>query len=138
MKQRILAVGHPHVSATHATTFEVTTDDYLTPSGDCILAVEADRAPADFDPAFVQACRDAAASIRATVMVGDRRVTVEGRGHPDLSFASERGAVVRTSDHVDDRTVLVEANTAAADLPRPLVSALADGASLELVLAVDR
>jgi len=44
----VCARGHEHVSATHASTFEVTTDDWLTPAGDCILAVEADRAPRDF------------------------------------------------------------------------------------------
>ena len=67
MEEVIHARGHEHVAAEHASTFEVTTDDYLTPAGDCILAIEADRAPADFDPAFVEACRDAAATITMTI-----------------------------------------------------------------------
>ena len=131
------AVGHEHVAATHASTFEVTTDDFLTPAGDCSLGVRADRAPAAFDPAFVERCRDAVATIEATVRAGDHAVTVTGRGDPSLTFESDRALVGRTSGYVDDRTVMVGADAAAADLPRALVAALADGAALELVLAVD-
>ena len=132
-----MARGHEHVTAAHASTFEVTTDDFLTPAGDCILGVEADRAPADFDPAFVRACRSPAATITAVLDVDGRTTVVSGRGHPDLTFESERSAVGRTSAFVDDRTVLVGADAAAGDLDRGLVSALADGASLVLTLRVD-
>ena len=143
MRETVRAHGHEHVTAEHASTFEVTTDDWLTPAGDCILGVEADRAPADFDPAFVAACRDADATVTATVTVEDGSEgetwtwTVRGRGHPDLTFESDRSAVCRTSDHVDDRTVLVGTDAAAADLPRELASALGHGASLTLTLTVD-
>jgi hypothetical protein len=138
------AHGHEHATAEHASTFEVTTDDWLTPAGDCILAVGADRAPADFDEAFVARCRNADARIEAVIAVdpaGDwddpaHTTTVRGRGHPDLRFDDERGAVGRTSDHVDDRTVMVDADAAAADLDRDLVAALAEGAELRLTLRV--
>lgn len=134
MEERVLAIGHEHVTATHGSTFEVTTDDYLTPAGDCILAVDADRAPADFDPAFTAACRDGATAIDLTFRVGECEATVSGRGHPDLSFESERSLVGRTSEYVDGRTVVIGADVAAADFPRELVAALADGAPLELVI----
>jgi len=65
MDEVIHARGHENVSAEHASTFEVTTDDFLTAAGDCILAIDADRAPADFDPDFVAACRDADATRRS-------------------------------------------------------------------------
>jgi hypothetical protein len=139
------ARGHANVRGTHESTFEVTTDDWLTPAGDCILGVEADRAPADFDPAFVEACRDAAATITATLRVfpGDADeptavTAVRGRGHPDLTFESDRGAVCRTADYVDDRTVMVDADRAAADLDRELVAALSrPGTDLLVELRVD-
>jgi hypothetical protein len=135
--ETIRARGHEHVTAAHGSTFEVTSDDYLTPAGDCIVAIEADRAPADFDEAFVRACRDTDATIEATLRVGDSSVTVAGRGHEELTFASERSCVCRTSDYVDDRTVMVGANAAAGDLPRTLVERLAAEARLELTLRVD-
>jgi hypothetical protein len=134
--QTVSARGHEHVKATHGSTFEVTTDDYLTPAGDCILAVGADRAPADFDDAFVAACRNADATVTATIEAGGRRERVVGHGHPDLSFDSDRSAVCRTSDYVDDRTVMVGAERAAAGLNRELVTALADGAACTFTLAV--
>ena len=137
MEERVLAVGHEHVTAAHASTFEVTTDGYLTPAGDCILGIEADRGPAEFDPAFVRACRDADATIEARLSVGRESATVTGRGHPELTFESERSLVVRTSAYVDDRTVVVAADAAAGDLPRGLVDRLVDGDALELVLRVD-
>ena len=137
MQEVIHARGHEHVSAEHASTFEVTTDDWLTPAGDCILAVEADRAPAAFDPAFVAACQDADATITATIEVADRSQTITGRGHPDLTFENDRSMVGRTSDYVDDRTIAVGCDAAAADVDRTLIEALADGADLECVLAVE-
>ena len=137
MEETVRCRGHEHVGAEHASTFEVTTDDWLTPSGDCILAIEADRAPADFDEAFVEACRDADATITATLAADRHRTVVEGRGDPRLTFASDRSAVGRTSDYVDDRTVLVDAAFAAEGFDRDLVAALADGAEATFTLRVE-
>ncbi|AEM57930.1 conserved hypothetical protein [Haloarcula hispanica ATCC 33960] len=131
------AQGHENVSGEHASTLEVTSDDFLTPAGDCILAIEADRVPADFDSEFVTACQDADATITATIEAGEQTVTVTGTGHPDLSFENDRSHVLRTSDYVDDRTVMVNADTAAGDVDRDLVEALADGHDATLTLSVE-
>ena len=137
LREVVHAQGHENVSATHASTLEVTSDDFLTPAGDCILAVEADRVPAEFSEEFVAACRDAAATVTATIEAGGHSERVVGRGDPRLTFESERSYVVRTSDYVDDRTVVVGADAAAADLDRDLVAALADGAEATLTLGVE-
>lgn len=136
MEEVVSAHGHEHVSAEHASTFEVTTDDFLTPAGDCILGMEADRAPADFDPAFVAACQDHDATITITFEADGHEEVVEGRGHPDLMFENDRGMVGRTSDYVDDRTVVVGADKAAGDFDRDLVDALSGGAELVVTLRV--
>ncbi|MEE6211345.1 DUF371 domain-containing protein [Salarchaeum sp. III] len=137
MEEVVHAHGHENVSAEHASTFEVTTDDYLTPAGDCILAIDADRAPSDFSREFVDACRDESAAITAVLETPDERVTITGRGHPDLAFENQRGHVGRTSTYVDDRTVMVDADAAATDLPRDFVTSLADGAPLTMTLRVE-
>ena len=137
MEETVRCRGHEHVTAEHASTFEVTTDDWLTPAGDCILGIEADRAPADFDPAFVEVCRDSDATITATLEAEGHRAVVTGRGDPELTFESERSCVGRTSTYVDDRTIMLEADFAAGDLDRDLVSALADGAELTVTLRVE-
>ncbi|PSP83711.1 DUF371 domain-containing protein [Halobacteriales archaeon QS_6_64_34] len=133
----IEAAGHENVTAEHASTLEVTSDDFLTPAGDCVLGVEADTVPADLDDDFVAACQSADATITATLDVDGSRAVIEGTGHPDLSFENDRSHVLRTSDYVDDRTVMVGADAAAGDIDRDLVAALADGADLTLTLTVD-
>lgn len=135
--ETVRARGHEHVSAEHASTWELTSDDWLTPAGDCILGIEADTTPADFDSAFVDACQSHDATIEATLRVGDHEQTIVGSGHPDLSFADDRSLVARTSDYVDDRTVMVDADTAAEGFARELVDALADGGSVECVFSVE-
>ncbi|RRJ28929.1 DUF371 domain-containing protein [Halocatena pleomorpha] len=135
--ERVRAQGHEHVTAEHASTLEVTSDDWLTPAGDCIVAVEADRVPADFSAAFVTACRKPTATITATFAAGEYEQTVTGHGHPDLTFESDRSMVLRTSEYVDDRTVMVGADTAAAEMDRELVDALASGAQLRVTFVVE-
>ncbi|ELZ48510.1 hypothetical protein C463_00555 [Halorubrum californiense DSM 19288] len=138
----VRAVGHENITAEHASTVELTTDDWLTPAGDCIVGVEADRTPRDFSPEFREACRDADATVEATFLVdaGDEAFeqTITGRGDPDLTLLDDRSMVGRTSDYTDDeRTMFVDGDGAAADLDRDLVDALADGADLTLRLAVE-
>ncbi|MFB6307824.1 MAG: DUF371 domain-containing protein [Haloarculaceae archaeon] len=137
MDEVVRARGHGNVTAEHASTLEVTSDDWLTPAGDCILAVEADRTPGDFDAAFVEACQSAEATITATIEAGDHTAVVTGRGDPDLTFTSQRSLVCRTSDYVDDRTVMVGADAAAGDLDRELVAAAAESADVTVTLTVE-
>jgi hypothetical protein len=137
MEEVVHAHGHEHVSAEHASTLELTTDDYLTPAGDCILGIEADRAPADFDDDFVAACQDEDATITLVLDADGQRDEVTGTGHPDLEFTNDRSMVARTSDYVDDRTIFVNADSAAANLDRDLVAGLAHGADLTATLRVE-
>ena len=134
--ETITAHGHEHVQATHESTLEFTSDDWLTPAGDCILGIEADQAPADFDPAFVSAAQAADAEITITIDAAGHSQTITGRGHPELTFDDDRGMVARTSTYTDDRTVMVDADAAAADIDRELVAALADGATATVELRV--
>ncbi|ELY97570.1 hypothetical protein C482_13144 [Natrialba chahannaoensis JCM 10990] len=137
MEEHIHAQGHEHVRAEHTSTFEVTTDDYLTPAGDCILAINADRAPADFDPDFITACQDADATITVTIEADGHTETVTGRGDPALEYTNERSAVGRTSDYVDDRTIMVGAEFAADGFDRDLIEALAAGADVTVTFRVE-
>lgn len=138
VREVIRAVGHEHVAATHTSTLELTTDDWLTPAGDCIVGIEASCAPTSFAPEFASACRSRDAEIVLTLEVGSHTERIRGQGHPELTFESERSLVVRTSEYVDDRTILVGANKAAADLDRELVAALEGGAPLVATIAVER
>ena len=137
LTQTITAQGHENVTGEHASTLEVTSDDFLTPAGDCILGIEADTVPAEFDPDFVAACQDDGARITVELDAGGYTERLVAQGHPDLTFENERSAVVRTSDYVDDRTIAVDSDTAAGDVDRNLVDALAAGAPLDVTLTVE-
>jgi len=136
MTEVVRACGHENVTARHASTLELTADEYLTPAGDCILGIRADRVPAEFDDAFVAACQKPDATIVVRLQAGGYTDSISGRGHPELTFASERSLVCRTSTYVDDRTVAVGMDAAADDINRNLVKALADGADLTATLTV--
>lgn len=136
--ETITAVGHEHVSAEHPSTLELTSDDFLTPAGDCILGIEADLVPSEFGDAFVDACQSDDARISVELEAAGHVDRVEARGDSDLSFESDRSAVIRTSDYTDDdRTIAVEASAAAAGIDRELVDELADGAELTVTLTVE-
>lgn len=137
LTQTITAHGHENVTGEHASTLEVTSDDFLTPAGDCILGIEADTVPAEFDPEFVAACQDGDVRITVELDAGGYTERFVAQGHPDLTFESDRSAVVRTSDYVDDRTIAVRSETAAGDVDRNLVDALASGAPLDVTLTVE-
>lgn len=137
LTETITARGHENVSGKHTSTLEVTSDDFLTPAGDCILGIEADTVPAEFDPDFVAACRDETAEITVELAAGGYTEQFVARGHPDLTFENDRSAVVRTSSYVDDRTVAVGSEVAAGDVDRDLIDALAAGATLETTLTVE-
>ena len=134
--ETIVAHGHEHVQATHESTLEFTSDDWLTPAGDCILGIEADQVPADFDPAIVAAAQQPDAEITIKIDAANHSQTITGRGDPALTFDDDRGMVVRTSTYTDDRTVMVDADAAAADIDRELVAELADGATATVEFCV--
>lgn len=132
------ATGHEHVRGTHESTLELTTDDYLTPAGDCIVGINASKAPASFAPELRRLCAQADATIRCTLTVGTETVHVTGEGDPRLTLASDRSLVIRTSQYVDDRTLMINADHAACDLPRSMINQLADGASMTVTVTVQR
>jgi hypothetical protein len=58
--EKINAVGHPNVLATHEKTIEITKEDFLTPTGDCIIGINADKYTGSFRisrPEFVDRLR---------------------------------------------------------------------------------
>ncbi len=131
----VSARGHPNVRATHRSTFEVTREDNLSPRGDCIVGVSADKSPSMLSDGFRSiAGRDD--SIIVAVLCGPGGCdAVVGRGSRRLSFTSSVRMVFRRSMYVDGSTVMVGADKAAVDLDRRLIRSLRSGeARLQLVL----
>lgn len=120
----LTARGHPNISARHRSTFEVTRDSYVTPRGDCIIAVSASKAPADLNPEFKRLLRIEGVRVVFTLKAGGFTWTVRGYGSKRLTLTDERSMVFRRSLYVCPRTVMVGADKAAGDLPREVVEVL--------------
>ncbi|RLE99074.1 MAG: DUF371 domain-containing protein [Thermoprotei archaeon] len=130
----VRARGHPLIRAAHRSTFEVTREPSLTPRGDCIIGIAADKAPAQFSQRFKELASSEGALILIVLRAGGVTEVVRARGDSRLRLSSLTSMVVRRSRYVDDRTVAVESDKAAAHLDRRLVELLRRGAELEVLL----
>ncbi len=122
--QRVAFRGHPLVRATHPTTIEITTEDYLTESGDCIIGIMADHGCLGLDEALKSALRNGGAKVGFTIRVGSQTFSFAARGDPGLTLTDPHDAVIRRSGFLSPRTLAVGAGAAAKDIPRTLVTAL--------------
>ena len=118
------ARGHPKILAGHATTLMVTKEEHLTERGDCVVAVCAEASLAGLLDELKAAARSREAMISLTLEVCGESFTVTGRGTPALTYTSELDMVTRRSRYVCGRTLMVEADSAAVDLPRSIVRLL--------------
>lgn len=119
-------VGHPNVRATHENTIEVTTEDYLTPRGDCIIGVRADKGAAGLSEEIKRHIR-LGGRLRLEIIVGELSFTFDAWGSPDLELSDARSAVIRRSSFASPRTIAVRSTAVARDIPRGIVSELRRG-----------
>lgn len=132
----IIARGHPNVRARHRTTLEITRDDYLTPRGDCIVGIMADKATMQLNPEVKGALKTPGSRVQVVLETPGARDRVEAWGDPRLSLSDARRLIVRRSSYVEPATLAIRADKAAAHLDRSLVSELREGARLVVVIRV--
>jgi hypothetical protein len=118
--------GHEMIKATHKTTIEVTRDDFLTPRGDCIIGVEANKALSDLSKKLKSLISSNFIPIIITFEVNGDSFKVRARGNSKLSLLDKSDIVIRKSTYICDRTLAVMADAAAIDLPRSIVENLRD------------
>ena len=114
------AQGHPDILSTHRTTLMTTKDEHLTKRGDCIVAVNAEKALLDLDDDIKEAARSGETVISLKLEAGGEEFTVSGRGHLGLTYTDPSDIVIRKSSYVCGRTLMVEADKAACDIPEDL------------------
>ena len=113
--ETINAYGHRNIRSTHRTTFEITRESHLTRTGDCIIAVGADKAAVDLKSPFKKAVRANAALLTVIINVGELREIIQACGHTNLRLTHSKDIVIRKSSYVCPRTLGVRANKAAKD-----------------------
>jgi len=120
----ITAYGHELIQATHETTFEITKEKSLTPRGDCIIAVRADKSVANLSREFKELAKKRDAEITIMIISDDEREIIKAQGDPRLTLSHPKDIVIRKSTYVCSRTLAVKADKAARDLSRKLIEKL--------------
>jgi uncharacterized protein len=137
MKSELIrARGHHNVLSMHRNTFEFTKEEHLTPRGDCIVAVAADKTMADLSEEFKAALRKEGATLKITIECGGRSETIIAYGSPNLILTHPTDFVVRKTDYICPRTLAVRAQKAAKDLDRALVGKLKEGLPAIIKLSI--
>jgi uncharacterized protein len=116
--------GHPLVRSSHPTTIEVTTEEYLTENGDCIIGVSASKGCAGLDRRVKESLRHKGSMVTLRLIVGALSFVVRASGDPRLQLSHEHDIVIRRSDFISDRTLAVRADASAKDIPREMVNHL--------------
>jgi len=123
----VTAYGHENIKATHKTTFEITKEKDLTPRGDCIIGVKADKSIRELREELKDLLRRGE-RIEVLLILPDYSLKerVFGFGSERMTFENESDIVIRKSNFVCGRTLLIKANKAAIDLSREFVELLKD------------
>ncbi|MDD5111057.1 MAG: DUF371 domain-containing protein [Candidatus Altiarchaeota archaeon] len=130
----INARGHPNVRSEHGTTFEVTMENHLTPRGDCIIAVDADKAMEELPEEFKRHLKDDDAVLEIRVECNGLSEVIRASGSRNLILSHPTDLVVRKSGFIDGRTLAIKAGKAACDFDRALVRELQKGAPVRVTL----
>ncbi len=123
---RFLAYGHENVIGQHRTTLEITTENFLTREGTCIVGINANQTLAEMPPEVKRLAQLESTVIVLRLQAGDDIQEIRGRGGPGLVYTDTTSMVVRTSSYQCGRTLMVGADKAASDLDRRFVRHLAD------------
>ena len=126
VQDQVTFYGHPNIRSLHAKTIEITKDEHLTPRGDCIIGVKANKACADLDQSLKHRLRSNSSVVKIEIIVGDESFLISGRGDERLSMSNAHDIVVRKTNFVCPRTMSVLCNKASSDMPRKLVKMLQD------------
>ncbi len=132
--ERIKAKGHPNVKATHKTTFEITKENWLTPRGDCIIAIKASKSPREFNSELKNLLRRDDTITIVVLLTKNAYDYVIGKGSSKLTLSDKVRAVFRKSFYTSPNTVAINVNKAAKDLKRNLIDDLRKGFELDVII----
>ena len=104
----------------------VTRDDWLTPRGDCVVAVRADKGLVDISPELKEMMKRPNSKIQLVIAAGNTIFEVTGRGGSGLMLSHPKDIVARKSLHICERTLMIQADKSACDMNEALVNLIKD------------
>ena len=119
----ITARGHPNVLGTHRTTIEITTEDFLTTNGNCIIGILSSKSVNDYNPKLKEAIQNGN-TIEVEMVAGPFKEKIVGIGHKELLLSNEISMVFRLSEFISDRTALINCSKSSIALNRNFINYL--------------
>ena len=116
--------GHPEIRGEHKTTMEITTEKHLTEKGDCIIGVNAKSACSTLNSRIKEEIQKDNNQITIEVIVEDMKFKTKAMGSSKLSLKHKTDIVLRKSEFTCTRTIGINAENAAIDVPREMISKL--------------
>lgn len=86
--ESLTAFGHRNLRGTHKTTLEITKAVNVTPKGDCIVAVNANKSLCDLDKSLKTIIAQRLSNVTMTLEVNGIIDEIKGFGDPRLSLTS--------------------------------------------------
>ncbi|MHA1797424.1 MAG: DUF371 domain-containing protein [Candidatus Helarchaeota archaeon] len=117
------ANGHANISGKHKTTIEFTKERHVTSKGDCIIGINATKSLLDLNPKLKNLIRSKR-KITCLLQIDGLKEKIIGWGHPDLSLTNPISMVIRKSNYICGRTLMIGANKAARDINREIIERL--------------
>lgn len=124
VQDEVTFYGHPNVRSLHSKSIEITKDGYLTPKGDCIIGIKANKACTDLEESIRRGLKSSSAIVKIEVIVDDESFIIKGRGDERLTMLNPQDIVIRRTNFVCPRTMSVLCDKASSDMPRELVRLL--------------
>ena len=116
--------GHSNVTGTHKSTLEITTEKHLTDKGDCIIGVNAKTACNTLNSKIKEEIQKDNNQITIELIVEDMKFKTKAMGSSELSLKHKKDIVLRKSAFTCTRTVGINAENAAIDVPREMINKL--------------
>jgi len=124
VQDEVTFYGHPNVRSLHSKSIELTKDGYLTPKGDCIIGIKANKACTDLEESIRRGLKSNSVIVKIEVIVEDESFIIKGRGDDRLTMLNPHDIVIRRTNFVCPRTMSVMCDKASSDMPRELVRLL--------------
>ncbi len=131
---KILTRGHENVTSLHKSTFEITKDAEIGPTADCIIGVDMDKTMLNFPSEFKERIANSDTKIKVELKTENGFDEITGWGHEDLTLTHPTDIVIRKSDYVCSRTLMIRADKAARDLDADLIGDLKNGKIMEVTI----
>jgi uncharacterized protein len=124
MRFEIQFSGHENIRSNHQKTIEITKESHLTPSGDCIIGVNASASCAELPTSLKKKLQNPNSKVTLSIKVGTHEFNVKGKGHENLSLTHLEDIVIRKSNFVCPRTLAVKCDKASDLIPREMIKLL--------------